>query len=162
MTRENDWFVISMKTDWSVTVNAINTATNYQSGAELHVEAALNEHFPFGVALGSWRLYYQQITADGGSGTGLVRLGGELRRAPRNSPSGKWFHEFDVAHRVQGNSVFASLSFRIYRRQYERLTSAKGVRQETRAEQWRPWRGHIATCLTSLPGTGFAIARIPT
>ena len=51
-----------------VTVNAINTVTNYQSGAELHVEGALNEHFPFGVALGVGGYYYQQITADGGSG----------------------------------------------------------------------------------------------
>jgi len=27
--------------------------------------------------------------------------------------SGRWFHEFDVTHRVQGNSIFASLSFRL-------------------------------------------------
>jgi hypothetical protein len=27
--------------------------------------------------------------------------------------SGRWFHEFDVIHRVQGNSVFASLAFRL-------------------------------------------------
>jgi hypothetical protein len=33
-----------------VTVNMINTATNYQSGAEPHFEGALNEHFPFGLA----------------------------------------------------------------------------------------------------------------
>ena len=35
-----------------ITVNMINTATNYQSGAELHFEGALNEHFPFGLPAG--------------------------------------------------------------------------------------------------------------
>ncbi|HEY8032523.1 MAG TPA: transporter [Methylocella sp.] len=108
-----------------VTVNAINTATNYQSGDELHVEGALNEHFPFGLALGVGGYYYQQITADGGSGDrvgafrGRVAAVGSLlsytikEGAQEITLSGKWFHEFDVAHRVQGNSVFASLSFRL-------------------------------------------------
>jgi hypothetical protein len=108
-----------------VTVNAINTATNYQSGAELHVEGALNEHFPFGVALGVGGYYYQQITADGGSGDRVGAFRGRVAAigpllsytfeagAQELTLSGKWFHEFDVAHRVQGNSVFASLSFRI-------------------------------------------------
>jgi hypothetical protein len=108
-----------------VTVNAINTATDYQSGAELHVEGALNEHFPFGVALGVGGYYYQQITADGGSGDRIGAFRGRVAAigpllsytfkagAQELTLSGKWFHEFDVAHRVQGNSVFASLSFRI-------------------------------------------------
>jgi hypothetical protein len=108
-----------------VTVNAINTVTNYQSGAELHVEGALNEHFPFGVALGVGGYYYQQITADGGSGDrvgpfrGRVAAIGPLLSytlkagAQEVTLSGRWFHEFDVTHRVRGNSVFASLRFRL-------------------------------------------------
>src|SRR4029077_17265520 len=28
--------------------------------------------------------------------------------------SGRWFHEFDVTHRVQGNSILASLSFPLW------------------------------------------------
>ncbi len=51
-----------------VTVNAINTATNYQSGAELHFEWALNQHFPNGLAAGVGGYFYQQVTDDGGSG----------------------------------------------------------------------------------------------
>ncbi|WGJ15341.1 transporter [Methylocapsa sp. D3K7] len=108
-----------------VTVNAINTTTDYQSGAELHVEGALNEHLPFGLAAGVGGYYYQQITPDGGSGD---RIGAFRGRVAAIGPllsytfkagdqeltlSGKWFHEFDVAHRVQGNAVFASLTFRI-------------------------------------------------
>lgn len=65
-----------------VTVNAINTATDYQRGAELHVEAALNEHFPFGLAAGIGGYYYQQITADGGSGDSV----GAFRKSRGHRP----------------------------------------------------------------------------
>jgi hypothetical protein len=106
-----------------ITVNAINTATNYQSGADLHFEAALNEHLPFGLAAGVGGYYYQQVTPDGGSGD---KIGPFRGRVAAYGPllsytfkegtqqvilSGRWFHEFDVAHRVTGNSVFASLAF---------------------------------------------------
>ena len=107
-----------------VTVNAINTATNYQSGAELHIEAALNEHFPFGVALGVGGVTISKSPRMAGRGQvrpfrGRVAAIGPLLSytfkagAQELTLSGKWFNEFDVAHRVQGNSVFASLSFRI-------------------------------------------------
>jgi hypothetical protein len=108
-----------------VTFNMINTTTDYQSGDELHIEAALNEHLPFGLAAGVGGYYYQQITADGGSGD---RIGAFRGRVAAIGPllsytlkagdqeitlSGRWFHEFDVTHRVQGNSIFASLSFKL-------------------------------------------------
>ena len=101
----------------------INTTTNYQSGDELHFEAALNEHFPFGLAAGVGGYYYQQLTADGGSGDKMAHSGAasppmglcSATRSRRETQqvifSGRWFHEFDVAHRVTGNSVFASLAF---------------------------------------------------
>jgi hypothetical protein len=75
--------------------------------------------------LGVGGYYYQQITADGGSGDSVGAFRGRVAAigpllsytfkagAQELTLSGKWFHEFDVAHRVQGNSVFASLSFRI-------------------------------------------------
>jgi hypothetical protein len=108
-----------------ITLNMINTATNYQSGDELHIEGALNEHLPFGLAAGVGGYYYQQVTADGGSGD---RVGAFRGRVAAIGPllsytfkaetqevtlSGRWFHEFDVTHRVQGNAIFASLSFRL-------------------------------------------------
>ncbi len=40
-----------------VTVNGINTATNYQSGAELHFEWSLSQFLPFGLSVGSRRLF---------------------------------------------------------------------------------------------------------
>ncbi len=99
----------------------INTATNYQSGAELHFEGALNEHFPFGLAAGVGG--YKQWTPDGGSGDmvgafrGRVAAIGPLlsytfkEGTQEVTLSGRWFHEFDITHRVQGNSILASLSF---------------------------------------------------
>jgi hypothetical protein len=43
-----------------ITFNMINTATNYQSGDELHIEGALNEHFPFGLAA-PWRAFLKAL-----------------------------------------------------------------------------------------------------
>ena len=47
-----------------VTFNLRNTETDYQSGTELHLEGALNQHFPFGLAAGVGGYFYQQITGD--------------------------------------------------------------------------------------------------
>ncbi len=106
-----------------MTFNLRNTATNYQSGDELHIEAALNQHFPFGLAVGVGGFYYQQITGDYGSGD---RVGPFRGRDAGIGPllsytfmvdkqavtfSGRWLHEFDVKKRVRGDSIFASFSF---------------------------------------------------
>jgi hypothetical protein len=91
----------------------INTATNYRSGAELHFEGALNEHFPFGLAAGVGG--YKQLTPDCGSGdmVGAFRgrvaaIGPLLSYTFREGTlevtlSGRWFH-----------SILASLSFPLY------------------------------------------------
>jgi hypothetical protein len=108
-----------------MTFNLRNTATDYQSGDELHVEGALNQHFPFGLAVGVGGYFYQQITGDYGS---RDRVGPFRGRVAAVGPllsytfkvdkqevtlSGRWFHEFDVKNRVRGDSVFASLSFKL-------------------------------------------------
>jgi hypothetical protein len=109
-----------------MTFNAINNATNYQSGDELHVEWALNQHLPFGLSAGVGGYFYQQVTSDSGSGN--ERLGAFKGRVAAVGPlvaytikagaqelmlSGRWFHEFDVQNRVRGDSIFASLSFKL-------------------------------------------------
>jgi hypothetical protein len=108
-----------------VTFNLRNTATAYQSGDELHVEAALNQHFPFGLAVGVGGYFYQQITSDFGSGATLGPFRGRVAGVgpllsytlkvdkQEVTLSGRWFHEFDVKNRVRGNAVFASLSFKL-------------------------------------------------
>lgn len=65
-----------------VTINAINTATDYQSGAELHFEGALNEHFPNGLAAGVGGYYLP--ASDGG-----WRLRGQAWRIQR-ARGGHW------------------------------------------------------------------------
>jgi hypothetical protein len=108
-----------------LTFNALNTATNYQSGDELHFEWALNQHFPFGLAAGVGGYFYQQLTNDHGSGD---TVGSNRGRAAAVGPlisysfkagaqqvdlSGRWFHEFAVENRTQGDAIFASLAFRL-------------------------------------------------
>ena len=106
-----------------LTLNAPNTATNYQSGAELHFEWAVNQHFPFGLAAGVGGYFYQQVTDDHGSGDqfgafrGRVAAVGPLLSyalkagAQEVDFSARWFHEFDVENRLRGDSIFASLAF---------------------------------------------------
>jgi len=45
-----------------MTFSMHNTATDYQSGDEFHVEGALNQHFPIGLPAGVGGYCYQQIT----------------------------------------------------------------------------------------------------
>jgi len=106
-----------------LTLNALNTATNYQSGAELHFEWALNQHFPFGLAAGVGGYFEQQVTNDHGSGDqfGAFRgrvaavgplLGYALKAGAQEVDfSARWFHEFAVQNRVAGDLIYASFSF---------------------------------------------------
>jgi hypothetical protein len=106
-----------------LTLNALNTATNYQSGAELHFEWAVNEHFPFGLAAGVGGYFYQQVTNDHGSGDqvgafrGRVAAVGPLLSyalkagAQEVDFSARWFHEFDVQNRVRGDLIYGSFGF---------------------------------------------------
>jgi len=108
-----------------LTLNALNTATNYQSGAELHFEWALNQHFPFGLAAGVGGYFFQQVTNDHGSGDqhgafrGRVAAVGPLLSyalkagAQEVDFSARWFHEFDVQNRVRGDLIYAGFSFRL-------------------------------------------------
>jgi hypothetical protein len=106
-----------------LTLNALNTATNYQSGAELHFEWAVNEHFPFGLAAGVGGYFYQQVTNDHGSGDHLGAFRGRVAAvgpllsytlkagAQEVDFSAKWFHDFAVQNRVRGDLIYASFSF---------------------------------------------------
>jgi len=108
-----------------ITFNLRNTATDYQSGDELHIEAALNQHFPFGLAAEAGGFFYQQITGDYGSGDrvgpfkGRVAAVGPLLSYTFKADeqevtfSGRWFHEFDVKRRFRGDAIFASVSFKL-------------------------------------------------
>jgi len=85
--------------------------------------AAINQHFPFGLAAGVGGYFCQQLTGDSGS---RARLGYFMGRVAAIGPlvaytftvdkqsvslSGRQFHEFDTQNRVRGDAIFASLPF---------------------------------------------------
>ncbi len=107
-----------------VTVNAINNQTNYQSGAEFHLEWALAQHLPFGLAAGVGGYFYQQITNDGGPGDTNGTFKGHVAAigpiitytlkvgAQEVDFDARWFHEFDAYDRVRGDTIYATMGFR--------------------------------------------------
>ena len=106
-----------------LTLNAPNTVTNYQSGAELHFEWAVNQHFPLGLAAGVGGFFSQQVTNDHGSGDQLGAFRGRVAGvgpllsyalkagAQEVDFSARWFHEFAVQNRLRGDLIYASLAF---------------------------------------------------
>ncbi len=113
-----------------MTFNYINTATNYQSGNELHLEWDVNEHFASGFSLGVGGYVYDQVTGDGGSGD---RIGPFEGRVVAVGPlvgytfkfmeiipvqlNARWFHEFDVRKCVTGDSIFGTISVPLLKHQ---------------------------------------------
>jgi len=60
-------------------LNTRNTATDYQTGTQFHVDAMVAEHVPlFGgsIGVGASAFYYQQIAGDSGSGAMLGNFKG--------------------------------------------------------------------------------------
>jgi hypothetical protein len=108
------------------TINAINTQTNYQSGAELHLEYAASQHLPGGAYVGVGGYFYQQYTGDSGALVPAIlpfkgriasvgpMIGYKFKVGSQEvNLAARWFHELAAENRVQGDSVFASLSFRL-------------------------------------------------
>ncbi len=107
-----------------IMVNGMNTATNYQTGTELHFEWAVHQHFPFGLYAGATGFIYQQLTGD--SGPGAIN-GPYIGRAFGVGPAigytfevdgrkldlaARWYRDFAVENRPRGDSIFAHLGFR--------------------------------------------------
>ena len=111
--------------------NTINSATQYQSGTQFHLDGTLAQHFPLfkGLAgIGVNPFYYTQLTGDSGAGATLGKFEGTtvgigpvlsyLR--PKNPKTGhvdfiadlKWLNEFYVKNRLQGNTVFIKVLFK--------------------------------------------------
>ncbi|RAH99877.1 hypothetical protein DLJ53_19220 [Acuticoccus sediminis] len=101
-----------------VTLNTQNTATQYQSGSLLHLEASAQQLFPVGpgfLGVGAEGFYLQQITDDSGSGALLggfrgstVGLGPVLSYAVKTEKvsgtiEAKWLPEFETENRMKGN-----------------------------------------------------------
>ena len=104
------------------TFNAENPDTDYKTGTEFHFEYAAVQNFSkhFGIGINGY--FYDQVTGDSGSGTNLgafegraaaigpvANLNFQLGKIPV-STSLKYFHEFDVQNRLEGDAGFFTLT----------------------------------------------------
>jgi len=110
-----------------MTINGENLDTDYQSGLEAHIELTYKQHLASGLSAGLVGYYNYQFTADSGGPAILgdfkgriAAIGPELayqfELADRSMGLDlRWYHEFDAKNRVQGDSVFLTLSFPLYK-----------------------------------------------
>lgn len=98
--------------------NTRNQATDYLTGDQFHVDATLAEHLPLlggSIGVGASAFYYQQVTADSGSGAVLgdfkgrtIGVGPVVSYAMQiGSVQGavevKWLPELEVKNRLKGD-----------------------------------------------------------
>jgi len=100
------------------TFNGTNDDTNYNTGTEFHVEAALMQHLSKAFAIGIVGLHYEQVTNDSGAGATLGGFKGRTTAIGPNinynfkfgqtpvSTQLRWYHELDVKNRMKGDTVF--------------------------------------------------------
>ncbi len=104
------------------TYNTENTATNYKSGDEFHVDFVLNQFLSDTIGIGLNGFYYRQLSGDTGEGALLGDFKGEasgigpafyyIHEVGKRQVyfSLKSLHEFDVENRPEGNYVYASFA----------------------------------------------------
>lgn len=107
--------------------NTENPDTNYRSGTSLHLDGTFAQHFPLlnGLAgVGVSAFTYHQITGDSGDGAIFgdfkARTNGVGPAISFVSPGSgsiiaelKWLHEFDVKNRLEGDTVFLKVVFKL-------------------------------------------------
>jgi hypothetical protein len=105
-----------------ITVNGENEDTDYRTGNEFHGEWAITKAFSPAFSAGVLGYYYDQFTPDSGTGAVLGGFEGQVSAvgltaaynfAVAERPVSlrvKAFREFDARNRLEGNSVFLTLS----------------------------------------------------
>ncbi len=109
-----------------VTFNDENDETDYETGTELHVEAAVVYHFSPAFSAGVNAYHYQQLSGDSGSGATLGDFEGrvtalgptvsanfQLGQVPV-AMSLRYFHEFNVRNRLEGDSGWLTISIPLW------------------------------------------------
>lgn len=104
-----------------LTWNGVNPDTDYDSGEEAHLEAAVSRGFGSGLAIGLNGYHYRQISDDSGAGAVLGGFRGEVSAlgpsvsfsaAPRGWPiavEGRFYREFGTRNRTEGDALFLTL-----------------------------------------------------
>jgi hypothetical protein len=108
-------------------MNTTNPDTDYHSGSILHFDAAVEQLVPLGpgyLALGAEGFYFQQVTADNGSGAvlgafegmtaGLGPVAGYFLPIGKQvlSVEAKWLAELDTTNRLKGNYVWLKAAYK--------------------------------------------------
>jgi hypothetical protein len=105
-----------------ITFNGMNPKTNYRTGTEFHVEAAVMQHFSPTFSVGVVGYHYQQITGDSGSGAVLGDFKGRVSAigpslnytfAVGDYPvisSVRWMREFNAKNRAAGDAAFLTFT----------------------------------------------------
>lgn len=120
------WFNPALGWDISgaagVTINGRNPATQYKSGRELHLEAAVSKYLSPRFSVGVMGYHYQQVSADKGAGATLGSFKGRvsalgptasytfnLHKKPVSLRL-KLLREFAAKNRLKGTAGFITLS----------------------------------------------------
>jgi hypothetical protein len=106
------------------TFNGDNEDTDYSTGTEMHLEVAGKQHLPNHWSFGVVGYWYEQLTGDSNNPEILgdfkgraIALGPEVSYQFVQNPKRpvtldlRWYHEFEVKNRLEGDSVFLTISF---------------------------------------------------
>jgi len=108
-----------------ITFNSENTATNYDSGSMFHIESSVQQLLPLGngsIGLGFDAFYFQQVTADSGTGARRDFKGRTSGIGPVINyilPDGtdnwvfeaKWLPEITTENRLKGDYFWAKVVY---------------------------------------------------
>jgi hypothetical protein len=115
------WFNPESGTEMSIApgvmFNTENSATNYKTGTEFHVDFVANQFVSESLAIGLRGYYYKQLTGDSGSGAILgdfksdsFGIGPGFVWIPKTGGGqftvlGKWLHDFSADNRFESDYV---------------------------------------------------------
>lgn len=112
-----------------VMFNEENDATNYKTGAELHIDFMIAQHFPNNMAVGLSGYYYDQISDDEGEVIAHIPLATKgfrssgyglgpaflwtFKREKANPITfiAKWIHDLNTTNRLDADVVVISAAF---------------------------------------------------
>jgi hypothetical protein len=128
------------------TFNGDNEDTDYSTGTEMHLELAGKQHLPNHWSVGVVGYWYEQLTGDSSNSPILgdfkgraIAIGPEISYQFVGNPSRpitidlRWYHEFEVRNRLEGDSVFLTVSFPISIAQQPQQNWTQAERQATAA-----------------------------
>ena len=121
------WFDADWGTELSAVVgvlaNTKNPDTDYQTGAEFHLDLMLNQFLAETFALGLHGYYYDQLTGDSGSGAALgsfeslsIGIGPAALWQPQRFDGRlalqlSWLHDLDAENRIEADYVVFTASW---------------------------------------------------